>query len=94
MSTFRLELHHVTAIDRIAKARGREPADIGAAMLLDIGPEASDGAKVAWLWDAQIRCGLERRPPRRAERSADEWIAIEAAYRDSEQAIDTTEIDL
>ena len=47
MSTFRLEPHHVTAIDQIATARGREPADIGAAMVLDIGPEASDGAKTA-----------------------------------------------
>jgi hypothetical protein len=93
MNTFRLEPHHADAIDRIAKARGREPADIGAAMVIDIGPGASDGEKTAWLWDAQIRCGIERRPPRRAERSADEWIAIEAAYRDSEAAIDTTEID-
>lgn len=80
MNDFRLEPHHVAAIDRIAEARGREPADIGAAMLLDIGPAASDGAKGAWLWEAQIRCGLERRPPPRAARSVDEWIAIEAAY--------------
>lgn len=80
MSTFRLASHHVDAIDRIAKARGREPADIGAAMVMDIGPAASDGAKGAWLWEAQIQCGLERRPPPRAARSVDEWIAIESAY--------------
>jgi len=84
MNTFRLEPHHVTAIDQIATARGREPADIGAAMVLDIGPEASDGAKSAWLWEARIRCGLEQRAPRQAApRAAAEWIAIEAAWKEA-----------
>jgi hypothetical protein len=86
--------HHLARIVRLADARQRPPETIVAAMLMDLGSAPSPGQIAAWLWSECVKTGIER-PSNFHDRaqSVAAWQALEAAWRDSEAAIEIAELD-
>ena len=86
--------HHLARIVRLADARQRPPEMIVAAMLMDLGAAPSPGQIAGWLWSECVKTGIER-PSNFHDRaqSVAAWQALEAAWRDSEAAIEIAELD-
>jgi hypothetical protein len=86
--------HHLARIVRLADARQRPAETIVAAMLMDLGATPSPGQIAAWLWSECVKTGIER-PSNFHDRaqSVAAWRALEAAWRDSEAAIEIAELD-
>ena len=86
--------HHLARIVRLADARQRSAETIVAAMLMDLGDAPSPGQIAGWLWSECVKTGIER-PSSFHDRaqSVSAWQALEAAWRDSEAALEVTELD-
>jgi len=86
--------HHLNRIVRLADARQRPAETIVAAMLMDLGDAPTPGQIAGWLWSECVKTGIER-PSSFHDRaqSVAAWQALEAAWRDSEAALEVTEID-
>lgn len=86
--------HHLARIVRLADARQRPAETIVATMLLDLGPEPTAGQIAGWLWAECVKTGIEC-PSNFHDRaqSVAAWQALEAAWRDSEAALEVTELD-
>ena len=86
--------HHLARTVRLADARQRPAETIVAAMLMDLGDAPTPGQIAGWLWTECVKTGIER-PSNFHDRaqSVAAWQALEAAWRDSEAALEVTELD-
>ena len=70
--------HQLVRIDQLAAHLGESDIDIVQAMLLELGPEPTQGAVTSWLWEQLVNAGLEK--PSEHKDSADAleaWLAVD-----------------
>lgn len=80
-----LAKHHLERIDQLAAHHASTDVDIVSAMLMELGPEPTQGEVTAWLWEQLVDAGLERNgeKPETPEAVA-AWENIEATTKQGE----------
>jgi hypothetical protein len=77
--------HQLKRIDQLAKHHNIADIDIVAAMLMELGPEPTQGAVTSWLWEQLVEAKLEQRAiGSESPRSIAAWEAIEAGEAEAE----------
>lgn len=77
--------HQLKRIDQLAKHHNIADIDIVAAMLMELGPEPTQGAVTWWLWEQLVEAKLEQRAiGSESPRSIAAWEAIEAGETEAE----------
>lgn len=72
--------HQLKRIDQLAAHHGNADVDIVTAMLMELGPEPTQGQVTSWLWQQLVDAGIEKDSERTdPPASIEAWATVESA---------------